>query len=265
MSALSPAPQCPDLNRLAERIRSIECGPPSDRADAVATGWGQPNDPLTMDRGVVHEWFSRERPDSERSDPFWAPPLLLLVHLARRAIAGAGLVLWIGRHVWPSYHALTSSSDGPNRWGLLDRSIFVDAPDPASRIWAIDVALRSRAAEAVIADSHNLDLAQSRRLQIAAQSSRALTLLARPGSDLAMLSCAATRWMVSPRPSPHGQAQWEVTCLRRKGVRRLPAPDAPPHFILEWNRATGSLDMAPRLVDRSADAAAPHIAIREAG
>jgi hypothetical protein len=99
---------------------------------------------------------------------------------------------------------------------LLPRSIFIDPPDDASRVWAIDLALRSSAADVVIADGSKLKMAESRRLQLAAARGRALGLLARPSWEGAELSAAATRWRVRRTPSPSHAPRWIVELLRCK-------------------------------------------------
>ena len=129
---------------------------------------------------------------------------------------------------------------GPN---LFHRSLLV-APEGQSkahsgrqvserqvseRLWAIDTALRCRGVTAVVADGTGLNMAATRRLQLAAASTGVLVLLARPPEDLGEISAATTRWSVTrsaPRSgshSGHGSAalSWDLTLLRAKGAQRL--------------------------------------------
>jgi hypothetical protein len=166
-------------------------------------------------------------------------------------------------------------SDIPFDRTLLNRSLFINPPDLASRLWAIDVALRSPAVAMVIADGSRVDMAASRRLQLAAEASVAMALLARPAHELECLSAAATRWLV--RPQPHialhvtsARPRWSVELLRCKGVRPVGvSPHAPssvgtsahvlPHALqrwaLEWDYATGSVAELTDVADRSASPA----------
>lgn len=131
---------------------------------------------------------------------------------------------------------------------LLERSIFVDPPDQASRWWAIDLALRSRAAAAVIADASGMDMASSRRLQLAGEAGGAIGLLVRPEKDGGMLSAAATRWLVRPQLSATDRPRWVLELVRAKGG--WGALGAGPRggawaedlrVIVEWNRENGAV------------------------
>ncbi|MHC4711070.1 MAG: hypothetical protein ACYTA3_11790 [Planctomycetota bacterium] len=83
-----------------------------------------------MPPGGVHEWFG-----VAHAAHSWAPPLGILLHLALRSLEGSpGCVVWIGRRCWPYPHVLNGAG--------LRRSIFVDPPDGASRLWTIDLAAR---------------------------------------------------------------------------------------------------------------------------
>lgn len=240
------------IHRLAEKIQTIESASARAELSAVETGWGE-GASLAFDRGCLHEWFSGGPAGG------WLPPLMLFTSLARAALVlrSGGAVLWIGRLVRPSLAVLIARGDE-----LLRRSMLVDASDLEERVWAIDVAVRSQAVAAVIADGRGLDLARSRRLQLGAQSGGALVLLARPEGERCELSCAATRWAVRARRSEAGAPQWEVECLRRKGVRRFPAEDAHSRFILEWNRATGCIGVAAGVGERSRGAAVEAVPAR---
>ncbi len=267
----------------------------TDRA-VVNTGWddgrGGPISRLAC--GCVHEWFA-ETNDERGTRSVWTPALTLLIHLAWQAVdhagavAGVRAVLWIGRACWPYGHALVrrETSIRPVALGgvgsptlnpgtaprpppalrpqllsaerLLRASIFVDPPDDASRVWAIDLALRAGAV--VIADGSRLDMTASRRLQLAAEAGRSgLLLLARPGRERRQLSAAATRWLVRPAPAltqarpDHGvlNPRWTVELIRCKGVHSSSALDHPREWTLELDRARGVVCVLPPMVDRPA-------------
>jgi hypothetical protein len=241
-------------------------------------------------RGAIHEWFGGGGENGKRaSRGRWLPPHTLLIHLAWRAIDSnsTGLVVWIGRRVWPHACALarfttentefTEKDFGFARrrlaWvppdlnvpssvpsvfsvvNLISKSIFLDLPDDASRLWAIDVALRNPAVNVVIADGSRFKMAESRRLQLAAERGRALALLARPSWEAAELSAAATRWRVRRTPSPSLAPRWIVELLRCKhGSGSMQASLTSTNGGRGWEieyAAPGHLRLVADVVDRS--------------
>lgn len=220
-------------------------------------------------RGVIHEWFGEADDHS--------PPHAVLIHLAQRAArsnehvqGGDGQrIIWIGRSCWPHPRALVRNE---NR-DLLNRSVFVDPSDEAARLWAIDHALRSAAITAVIADGHGIDMAQSRRLQLAAEAGGTLALIARPPHELDQLSAAFTRWRVSAcvnRAEGEGgtgggtarggdRPRWTIELLRCKGMR---PSEARPCWVLELDRAKGIVSVPADVGDRSRETLAAEEPVR---
>lgn len=235
------------LADLARRLAELECGglsqsggPAADTRAAVEVGGLG-----VLARGVVHEWFADPAAldgagagEPPRGGGQWVPPLTVMLHAAARALVsvngargdgekGGGreesdhLVVWVGRRVWPGVAAL-------DRAGVPRASLLVDAAAPGERAWAIDLAARSAGVAAVVADGAGLDMACSRRLQLAAASRAAdrangaegggaLVMLARPWWERRALSAAAARWEV--RAVPDGAApRWEVRQTRCKGA-----------------------------------------------
>lgn len=237
------------LAELAERIEAVERGQHEQAVAAVATGLPAPFDALP--RGVLHEWLCC---DDGRTRA-WTPPLLIFMHLAQRALGDEqALAIWIGRNVWPQALALARTSQR-----LLDCSLLVDpvAEDDGEtrRLWTIDLCLRSSAASVVVADVSGMQLAHSRRLQLAAESGRALTLLARPDAERATLSAASMRWRIDRTRSPTARPRWRIERVRCKGVQRGSGIEADASFVLEHDRATGCLCVPADLADRSDQAA----------
>jgi hypothetical protein len=252
-----PSPAREGLHRLAGLINTVEsCGNTHDAAP-VPMGWRSPSAIApALPRSAIHEWFGPIDPTPDtpaRSEP-WAPALCLLTHLARQALAqnhnSGGAILWIGRRCRP--YAPLLSGPTPASRALLNRSIFIDPPDDAARLWAIELALRSPASIAVIADGARLNMASSRRLQLAAKAASALALIARPPADLKELSAAATRWLVRREPSDSSGPRWAVELLRCKGVQPS-LEEAPRHWVVEWNRAQSAVVVPAHVVDRSGE------------
>jgi protein ImuA len=106
---------------------------------------------------------------------------------------------------------------------LLERSVFVDPDCDAARFWAVDQALRCAGVGVVVADAMRLDMAGSRRLQLAAEHGGVTALLLRPAWERGVISAAETRWIVRPTPPPPSSvaerlARWELELVRCKGA-----------------------------------------------
>jgi protein ImuA len=184
------------------------------QAEGVLTGWSVVDGDLRkrgMARGVVHEWFGFA---VDGAAP--AAPLGILGHLAGRSlgVGGAGgYVAWIGRDIWPYPHGLVRGEDRR----VLGQSIWFDARGVDERVWTIEQAMGCAGVGAVIADGSSLAMSATRRLQLAARSSGALVMLARPPGDWGMLSAASVRWRVEPTVSPTDAPRWRIELVRAKG------------------------------------------------
>jgi len=128
---------------------------------------------------------------------------------------------------------------------LLAHILWVDPPDDATRFWCIDLALRCKGVSAVVADATRMDMAGSRRFQLAAEAGNTVGLLARPATERRILSAAATRWLITPEPTPLKRPRWTVELLRRKGVR--PTTESPRRFVVEWDHAQSAVALPPDL------------------
>ncbi len=242
--------QAKRLTQLREAIAAIEQGKSRRRAPASRRIDGLPVTP------GLHEWFGlADAPRAPRMQR-WTPPLGILLYLARRSLEspdrggrGRAGVVWIGRRCWPFFQGLSPD----DRHVLLRQSIFIDPPDDMSRLWAIDLAARCPAAAAVVADGSRLDMAATRRLQLAAESGSALVLCARPPEEIDHLSAATTRWMVRCAPSADKNPRtprWNVELVRCRAMR----PGS--QWTVEWKSAQGGVVVHAVLADRS-DPATP--------
>lgn len=228
----------------------------------VATALPAPLDRLAC--GVLHEWFAPCDDDcglrrSRGCIRGWTAPLLLFAQLARCRIyhdnaehSRSGLVIWIGRRIWPQPQTLIFSPADRQRT-LLHRSLLIDAPSENDRLWAIDLCLRSPAAAVIVADASAMTFAHSRRLQLACESAAALALLARPAHEFTIPSAASTRWLVHRIASPTALPRWRIELARSKGARRNSAPMNEQYLVLEHDRATHCLSLPSDLADRSAE------------
>lgn len=178
-----------------------------------------------IERGCLHEWFGvAGEGDAGLDAPrrrFWLPPVAVLLGLVSRLAAEGGVVVWVGRRCWPLLQPLmrTGSTGRGSSTELHRRCLFLDPASRQDRVWAIDLAVRSPAVAAVVADGSGVTMAESRRVQLAASSGGACALLVRPPWEVGELSTARTRWSVSPQRSAGNEQAWTVELLRCKGVQ----------------------------------------------
>ena len=114
------------------------------------------------------------------------------------------------------------------------RVIFIDLQREKDVLWAMEEALKCEGLAAVIAEVRDISFAQSRRLQLAVESSKVTGFLLRNDPrKLGTTTCVA-RWQVTPLPSEPvdglpgvGFPRWQVDLLRvRNG--------SPGSWKLEW-------------------------------
>jgi len=270
---------------LADKIRALEgkyaavCGAAASpgaevRGDAFPTGWADVDATLGrgLHRGALHEWLGLARPivasgkapcstrDGKQSTrQVWSPPVGIVVHLAWQVLEtetdrASKWTVWIGRRCFPYPKVLVRAGGNDRR--LLERSLFVSTRDPSDCLWSMDLALRSPAVGAVIADGHRFNMAATRRVQLLAKRFGACALLVRPPWERDELSAAQTRWLVQPEPRGAGRPtapvspRWSVKLLRCKG---LPLGQGPDTWALEWDRAKGPIGVSAPMVGQACD------------
>jgi protein ImuA len=95
-------------------------------------------------------------------------------------------------------------------------------------LWALEECLRERVVSLVCAELDTLDLAASRRLQLAAAAGGTTGLLLRRDGAALLPTASMTRWRVASAPSADlGTPRWRVELLRARNGR-------PRHWLLEW-------------------------------
>lgn len=146
-------------------------------------------------------------------------------HAAHTAHTGA--IIWIGKHCWPSPFLLNAldTPETPPTQQLLQCSLFIDPPNNASILWAIETCLRSRAVHLVIAACPRVSRSTTQRLAYVARTNNTTALLLRAASDIAAPTYATSRWCITPTPSSQDAARWELHLLKLTGV---------PHQKLSW-------------------------------
>lgn len=241
------------LADLKERIRRIEGVGGADGTALVPLGLPDldaalPGGGLAL--GAVHEVVGADaRLDGGAATAFAA---LLLARLA----AGRGPVFWIGPAHDRHGHALYPP--GLAAYGLApDRLVLVQADGRGKKgaadiLWAMEEALRCPRVGAVIAEVGELDLAASRRLQLAAEAGGVPGLLLRLGPRRMESSACVTRWRLSAAPGEPdglpglGDPAWRAELLRvrggRPGVWRLSWRDG---RLAGWRLADAGLEGGP--------------------
>jgi protein ImuA len=152
----------------------------------------------------------------------------LMAGLLSSLMKCGGACLWIGtsRKLFPP--SLVAFNLEP------DRMIFIDLQREKDVLWAMEEALKCEGLAAVIAEVREISFAQSRRLQLAVESSKVTGFLLRNDPRKLNTTTCVARWQVTPLPSEFedglkyvGFPRWQVELLRvRNG--------SPGNWNLEW-------------------------------
>jgi protein ImuA len=138
-----------------------------------------------------------------------------------------------------------------------DRVIYVEAGDDKTVLACFEEGLRHSGLGGVIAEIGRLSMTNSRRLQLAAESSGVIGIAIRrwrrqsDAADFGQPTAAATRWRVSvlpstPLPVPGvGRARWQVELIRCRAGESA-------DFEVEGCDAQGHLAIPAHLADRQA-------------
>jgi protein ImuA len=143
-----------------------------------------------------------------------------------------------------------------------ERLLYAEANDDAELLALMEEGLRHRGLGAVIGEVRRASMANTRRLQLAAEGGRTIGLLMKRharegGNPLAVPSAAVTRWRISAAPSTPlpvagiGRPRWRVELARQRGGESH-------QWTLEACDETGRLALPARLVDRPVAAGGAH-------
>nr|WP_295932994.1 Error-prone repair protein ImuA [uncultured Dyadobacter sp.] len=171
--------------------------------------------------GAIHEFISRQPEESAATSGFMAA-------LAGRLMRTEGMCAWIGvrRNVFPL---------GLSPFGLCpDRIIFIDLKRERDLLWAVEEALKCDAFAAVVGQIKELNLTESRRLQLAVEESRVTGLIHRDNPRISSAVASVCRWQIKPVPaqpsdgSPGvGYARWDVTLAKVRNGE-------PGNWCVQW-------------------------------
>lgn len=159
-------------------------------------------------KGVIHEFVSFNRMDSAASCGF-------IGGLLGKLMQADGICIWIGsiQTVFPA--AIRS-------FGVDPASIvFVSMKREKDVLWAMEEALKCHGITAVLAEIHQLDFIQSRRLQLAVEKSRVTGFILQHNPKILLATTCAARWKVTSLPSQSddglpgiGYPCWDVELLK---------------------------------------------------
>ena len=112
--------------------------------------------------------------------------------------------------------------------------IFIDLDQEKDVLWAMEQALKCEGLAAVIAEVREISITQSRRLQLAVESSKVTGFLLRNDPQKIGANTCIARWQVTPLPSiledglpGVGFPRWQVDLLRLRNGN-------PGSWKLEW-------------------------------
>ncbi|WP_333863062.1 ImuA family protein [Sphingobacterium sp.] len=164
-------------------------------------------------KGVIHEFISFNRADSAASCGF-------IGGLLGKLMQHSGICIWIS-----SIQTLFPASI--KSFGVVPESIvFVSMKRERDVLWAMEEALKCPGITAVLAEIHQLDFVQSKRLQLAVEKSRVTGIILQHNPKMLLATSCAARWKVTSLPSQSedelpgiGYPSWSVELLKvRNGI-----------------------------------------------
>jgi protein ImuA len=162
--------------------------------------------------GAVHEFLAPAVGGTASTTGF-------LTGILSSLMGDHGTALWISasRTIFPP--ALRHFGVHP------DRVVFVDLKKERDVMWVMDEALKCGALSAVVGELKDISFTESRRLQLAVESSKATGFILRHSNKLNTTACVS-RWRITPLPSALiddlpgvGFPQWRVELLRLRNGR----------------------------------------------
>lgn len=172
--------------------------------------------------GAVHEFLSPTLSASAATNGFIAAILSFLMQSGRPC-------LWVSMHRTVFPPALKTLGIDP------DSIIFIDVTTEKEALWTIEEALKCEAVGAVIGEIKELDFTQSRRLQLAVESSKVTGFIHRLYPRSIRPTACVARWQILPVSSETkdgfpgiGFPRWQVELLKIRNGR-------PGRWQLEWS------------------------------
>ncbi|MEH3114473.1 ImuA family protein [Pedobacter terrae] len=170
---------------------------------------------------AIHEFITVLPEHSAASDGFIAGLLAVLMENGTACVWAS-----TSRRLFPASLSLFNVAP--------ERIIFMDVQTEKDVLWITEEALKCEGLAAVVAEVSNLSLIESRRLQLAVESSGVTGFILRKDENKTASTVATARWRISPLPSHTedgmpglGFPRWQVELLKVRNGK-------PGSFILEW-------------------------------
>jgi protein ImuA len=185
----------------------------------------------TFPLGANHEFICNSKESLAASSGFIAGVLSSLLQkgpAGARAPAGGGAVVWISSSQIIFPPALVSFGIDPAQL------IFIHLRNQKEINWTIEEAMKCEGLTAVVGEPSFIDLAISRRLQLASEQSRVTGFLLRNNPRQLTATACVCRWQRSPLQSETedglpgvGFPKWQVELLKVRNGK-------PGQWQLEW-------------------------------
>jgi protein ImuA len=172
-------------------------------------------------KAAIHEFLNAEPEHAAACSGF-------ISGLLKTLMIKGGSCLWISssRRFFPP--SLSMFNVAP------ERIIFIDVNSEKEVLWVMEQALKCEGLAAVIAEVREINIIQSRRLQLAIESSKVTGFLLRNDPQKLGTNTCAARWKITPLPSAPedelpgvGFPMWQVDLLRVRNGN-------PGSWKLEW-------------------------------
>jgi protein ImuA len=172
--------------------------------------------------GAIHELVSDTRGNAAATTGFAAG---LLGNIMQKG----GICLWIS-------HKRTLFPPALKFFGIEpDRVIFIDVQNEKDMPWMVEEALKCQALSVVFGELKEINLTESRRLQLAVEQSRVTGFLHRFNPRNTHTIASAARWKISHLPSETengmpgvGFSRWQVELLKVRNGE-------PGSWKLQWS------------------------------
>jgi protein ImuA len=187
--------------------------------------------------GAIHEFISLCPEDTAASVAF-------IAGLVKTLLEHGGACLWISwsRRIYPPALKL---------FGLdPDRVVFVDVPLMRDVLWVAEEALKCEGVAAVICETSQMSFMESRRLQLAVETSHVTGFILRKEAKKLNTTACVSRFKITHAPSELrrgmpgvGFPRWQVELLKIRNGQ-------PGSWIMEWSKQRFNAISAKKMTEQ---------------
>ncbi|HEY0434908.1 MAG TPA: Error-prone repair protein ImuA [Chitinophagaceae bacterium] len=173
--------------------------------------------------GGVHDFLTTSVESAAATTGFIAA-------LLGRMIKDHGVAVWISRKQSVFPPGLVAYGIDPHR------ILFMDLPNQNERLWAMEESLKTAGLAVVVGETPGLNFIESRRFQLAVESSRVTAFVIRPSQKSPERIACLAQWKVTSIPSEF-EAGINVIGFPRWNIELLKARNGKPgKWMIEWNK-----------------------------